>query len=83
MYEHQTKNWTYSNQENSKKLQKKYFQQNKEKLNESRKQYLKKSRDTDVNFSLIKNRRFRNHHAIISLSKLSSPVDVLGKDIDS
>ena len=57
---------------------KNYFQHNKNKIYESR----KNRRKIDVNFRLICNTRRRIHHALNGKSKSSPTKDVLGIDID-
>ena len=70
------------NHDKIKNYQKQYFQQNREKINESRRQYEKNRRKTDVNFRLIRNTRRRIHHALKGKSKSSSTREILGLDID-
>ena len=44
--------------------------------------YGRNRRKTDVNFRLIRNTRWRIHHADNGKSKSSSTRDILGKDVD-
>ena len=56
-----------------------YFQHNKKKIYESR----KNRRKTDVNFRLIRNTRRRIHHALNGKSKSISTKEILGIDIET
>ena len=66
-----------------KNYKKQYFQQNKKKINKTRRQYVKNKIKTDVNFRLIRNTRRRIHHALNGGSKSSSTKKNLGIDVDS
>ena len=79
----QHKKWEYNNREKNKNYQKQYFQQNREKINELRRQNVKNRLKTDVNFRLIRNTRRRIHHALNGKSKSSSSREILGLDIDT
>ena len=54
-----------------------YNEQNRERRNK----YLKKKRETDVNFQLISNTRSRNYKSLNGMTKQSSTKDILGIDI--
>ena len=66
-----------------KNYKKQHFQQNRKKVNESRRQYEKNRIITDVHFRLIQNTRRTTHHALKSTSKSSSTRDFVGLDIDT
>ena len=72
----QIKEYKLKNHDKIKNYQKQYFQQNREKINESRRQYEKNRRKTDVNFRLIRNTRRRIHHALKGKMKSSSTKDI-------
>ena len=60
-----------------------YFQQNKNKIIESRRQYEKNRIKTDVSFRSIRNTRRRIHHALNGKLKSSSTKEILGIDVDA
>ena len=62
---------------------KEYFQQNKEKINEYKKQYIKNRIKTDVNYRLITNTRSRIYKSLKGITKQSSTKEILGIDVDT
>ena len=70
------------NYDKIKNYNKQYLQQNRKKINETRRLHEKTKIKTDVNFRLIRNTRRRIHHALNGKPKSSSTRDILGIDID-
>ena len=71
------------NHDKIKNYNKQYFQHNKKKINETRRQYEKNKIKTDVNFRLIRNTRRKIHHALNGKPKSSSTKEILGIDTDT
>ena len=59
-----------------------YDKQNRDKINEYQKQYIKNKRESDVKFRLITNTRNRIYQALKGDLKSSSTKEILGIDID-
>ena len=64
-------------------IKKQYFHQNKEKINEYNKQYIKNRIKTDVNYRLITNIRSRIYKSLKGMTKQSSTKEILGIDVDT
>ena len=76
------KEYQMKNYDKIKNYNKQYFQQNRKKINETRRLYEKNKLKTDVNFRLIRNTRRRVHHNLNGKPKSSSTRDILGIDTD-
>ena len=74
------KEWSYNNYDKFKIYKKQYFQQNKNKINESPKQPEKNRKDSELNFKLACNLRFRTYKAFKSqnVRKTNKTFDLLG-----
>ena len=73
----------FENREKIQKNKRQYFPQNKDKINDSRKRYEQRRRETDVSFRVIKNTRCRIYHALKRKTKSSSTREILGIDVET
>ena len=73
------KKYTLENQDRIKR----YFSENRSKINAREKIYLNNRYKTDINFRLIKNTRNRIYQSLKGMAKSSSTKDILGIDVET